>query len=33
VRREAAHTVVAELASRKDLSRDLTDILARVALG
>ena len=33
VRREAAHAVVAELASRKDLSRDLTDILARVALG
>lgn len=33
VRREAAHAVVAELAGRKDLSRDLTDILARVALG
>jgi aminopeptidase N len=33
VRRESAHAVVAELASRKDLSRDLTDILARVALG
>ncbi|MGE7139373.1 aminopeptidase N [Luteibacter sp. NPDC031894] len=33
VRREAAHLVVAELAARKDLSRDLTDILARVALG
>ncbi|WP_448099172.1 aminopeptidase N [Luteibacter yeojuensis] len=33
VRREAAHAVVAELAARKDLSRDLTDILARVALG
>jgi len=33
VRREAAHAVVAELASRKDLSRDLTDILARVVLG
>jgi aminopeptidase N len=32
-RREAAHAVVAELAGRKDLSRDLTDILARVALG
>ena len=32
-RREAAHAVVAELAARKDLSRDLTDILARVALG
>ncbi|MEX1829707.1 aminopeptidase N [Luteibacter sp. CQ10] len=33
VRREAAHAVVAELSARKDLSRDLTDILARVALG
>ncbi|MET0254248.1 MAG: aminopeptidase N [Luteibacter sp.] len=33
VRREAAHAVVAELAQRKDLSRDLTDILARVAMG
>ncbi|MGF6711235.1 aminopeptidase N [Luteibacter sp. W1I16] len=33
VRREAAHAVVAELAARKDLSRDLTDILGRVALG
>jgi len=33
VRREAAHAVVAELAARKDLSRDLTDILARVAMG
>ncbi|SEP02349.1 aminopeptidase N [Luteibacter sp. UNC138MFCol5.1] len=33
VRREAAHAVVSELAARKDLSRDLTDILARVALG
>jgi aminopeptidase N len=33
VRREAAHAVVAELAARTDLSRDLTDILARVALG
>ncbi len=32
-RREAAHAVVAELAARKDLSRDLTDILGRVALG
>ncbi|MDR6937841.1 aminopeptidase N [Luteibacter sp. 3190] len=32
-RREAAHAVVSELAARKDLSRDLTDILARVALG
>ncbi|TCV92428.1 aminopeptidase N [Luteibacter rhizovicinus] len=33
VRREAAHAVVAELAGRSDLSRDLTDILGRVALG
>ncbi|HEY4292721.1 aminopeptidase N [Luteibacter sp.] len=33
VRREAAHGVVAGLAARTDLSRDLTDILARVALG
>ncbi|WP_089981539.1 aminopeptidase N [Luteibacter sp. UNCMF331Sha3.1] len=33
VRREAAHAAVSELAARKDLSRDLTDILARVALG
>jgi aminopeptidase N len=33
LRREAAHAVVAELAARKDLSRDLTDILGRVALG
>jgi aminopeptidase N len=33
VRREAAHAVVAGLAARTDLSRDLTDILARVALG
>jgi aminopeptidase N len=33
VRREAAHTVVADLAARQDLSRDLTDILQRVALG
>ncbi|HEY4093232.1 MAG TPA: aminopeptidase N [Luteibacter sp.] len=32
-RRDAAHAVVAELAARNDLSRDLTDILARVALG
>jgi len=32
-RREAAHAAVSELAERKDLSRDLTDILARVALG
>jgi len=32
-RREAAHAVVAELAARNDLSRDLTDILGRVALG
>ncbi|MBB3228012.1 aminopeptidase N [Luteibacter sp. Sphag1AF] len=33
VRREAAHAVVAGLAARTDLSRDLTDILGRVALG
>ncbi|NID06290.1 aminopeptidase N [Luteibacter jiangsuensis] len=33
VRREAAHASVAALAARTDLSRDLTDILARVALG
>jgi aminopeptidase N len=33
VRREAAHAVVADLAARQDLSRDLTDILQRVALG
>ncbi|NII55872.1 aminopeptidase N [Luteibacter sp. SG786] len=32
-RREAAHASVAALAARTDLSRDLTDILARVALG
>ena len=33
VRREAAHAVIAELSARKDMSRDLTDILGRVALG
>ncbi len=33
VRREAAHAVIAALSSRRDLSRDLTDILGRVALG
>ena len=33
VRREAAHAVIAELSARTDMSRDLTDILGRVALG
>ncbi len=33
VRREAAHGVIADLAARQDLSRDLTDILHRVAQG
>jgi aminopeptidase N len=33
VRQGVAHAVIAGLAARKDLSRDLTDILARIAMG